>query len=672
MVVVVIKFLKTLVKGAKRGNSEAPVTEADPPQQDRQSSTKSRKQGHADGGQSFQGKRKRGAERPQRRRRRQGGGTEKNARNDERTDARNDERTDARANMRINTRNDRQQTAAAEVDGNVAYIDPPYRQKQRTPRRHTNDENTAAGEVQASRRGRSRNSAHQRTRSAHSEQSTHSRSHSPRPSRSSRSPYQQRRKDNALTETETQAWQPELDLPFSVDAPSTAEQSEALSPAESILNTDVNFKELGINSPYLLSKLETQQIKYPTTVQAETLPIAMQGHNVVCASFTGSGKTLAFVLPILEKLINQELTQVVILSPTREIAMQTQKVIASFLPYKGITSGLVVGGLDMKEQRRILREYPSIFIATPGRMVHAIQEGRIWLKYTKLVVLDEMDRMLDMGFKEQLDAIYNEFPNNSAAPRRVHAARYAPAKVAAGAGARMSSRNNPAGAASSVATIAAPRGDGDTASNTSVQMLAFTATLLPNIQATIDSYMKTYQKVTIGDGINVNKNIEHKVFQLQAKDKFKALVQLVSMLKDRKTIVFFNTIEDTIKLSSKIRKISAHKILSLHSRKSQDERNTTLNDFRSDRAHLLFATDVAARGIDVYRIEYVINYGVPRNAEEYIHRLGRTGRMNLKGNALTLMEVKEKKHLSSIEKLLATRIPIHHINSTADSAEQSN
>ena len=337
-----------------------------------------------------------------------------------------------------------------------------------------------------------------------------------------------------------------------------------------------------------------------TKVQEKTLPLSLDGKNIACASETGSGKTLAFLLPIVQRIIKQTLHQGLILSPTREIAIQTEKVLKELASDLNIKSGLVIGGMDMLEQKRILREYPSILVATPGRLLDMISSGLVWLNYTELVVLDEADRMLDMGFEENLIDIHKELPGTQ-------------------------------------------------------QALLFTATLLPSVEKIAANYAPDFEKILIGDAVATNKNVSHYIIKVDEKNK---VSKLISMLKQNrgKTIVFFNTIRETLRFYSLLQKKGIRNIDCLHSGKSQQDREKTIADFRTGRKKILLATDVAARGIDVPYVELVINYQLPFNSEEYIHRIGRTGRAGNIGLAKSFYTERDRKLLTNIELILKQKL----------------
>ena len=303
---------------------------------------------------------------------------------------------------------------------------------------------------------------------------------------------------------------------------------------------------------------------------------------------------------MLECFLSGRLHQALILTPTREIAIQIQKLLERLAHPLGFHSGLVIGGTDMQGQKDSLRDYPPILVATPGRLIDMMGNGLIWLEYTQFVVLDEADRMLDMGFEQELIKIHDELPSDQ-------------------------------------------------------QILLFTATLLASVEKVALNYAKEYEKVIIGDRMAAAKNVNHSMIRLDLHKKYPALKKLLKENRG-KIIVFFNTIRGVKEFTSKLRKDRFREVDCIHSGREQEERQQTISALKDGKKRILLATDVAARGIDIPKVELIINYDVPNNPEEYIHRIGRTGRAGHTGEAKMFVAPKDAKLLKSVEDILEKKI----------------
>ncbi|MBL8994118.1 MAG: DEAD/DEAH box helicase, partial [Spirochaetia bacterium] len=357
----------------------------------------------------------------------------------------------------------------------------------------------------------------------------------------------------------------------------------------------IPFSELDL-SEKILTTLTARGFTHATEVQAESIPAAMENKNILCSSMTGSGKTLAFLIPMFERFLKNEIHQSLILSPTREIAMQTYKNLEPLLEPLGLRAGLVIGGTDMLMQKNSLRDYPQILVATPGRLVDMLKSGLVWLNYTDYVVLDEADRMLDMGFEEELMDIHKDLPGTQ-------------------------------------------------------QTLLYTATLMPEVLKVAEKYAKDYHRISIGKELSAAETVPHSVIVLHASEKYSALRRILK-LHSGKTIVFFNTIKETIQVSEDLKREGFNEVVAIHSGKNQDQRNRAISDLREGKKRALLGTDVAARGIDIPLVELVINYDLPNNPEEYIHRIGRTGRAGYTGTAISFCAKRDEVYLDAIEKIL--------------------
>lgn len=358
------------------------------------------------------------------------------------------------------------------------------------------------------------------------------------------------------------------------------------------------FSELGLDAS-LVEIMKKNRLVSATEVQEESIPVALGGRNLFCSAETGSGKTLSFLLPMIHKLNKKEIDQALIICPTREIAIQTQKVLQMFNS-QNHKSALVIGGTDIEEQKKALREYPSILVATPGRLLDMLGTGLIWLQYTGYVVLDEADRMLDMGFEEDLIKIHAELKGKH-------------------------------------------------------QTLLYSATLFPQVMKMAQRYASDYHKVIIGSPHDIPESVEHIVVEMSESEKFDALIHLLYKSTGQ-IIVFFNTIRDTDAINRRLKRMNFRKVNCIHSKRDQATREQLITDFRAKRIKVLLASDVAARGIDIPNVEMVINYDIPNNSEEYIHRVGRTGRAGKTGKAVSFYAPRDRSKLYAIEKLIKSTI----------------
>jgi len=358
------------------------------------------------------------------------------------------------------------------------------------------------------------------------------------------------------------------------------------------------FSELNLH-PKILEKLNENKFTHTTEVQERSIPYALEGKNIFCSSETGSGKTLSFLLPMIHKFYTNEIHQALIICPTREIAIQIEKTL-QLLSDESLTSTLVIGGTNMELQKKALREYPKILVATPGRLLDMTSNGLIWLDYTGYVVLDEADRMLDMGFEEDLIKIH----------------------------AQLSGQH---------------------------QTVLFSATLFPQIKKMAKRYADDYQEIVIGNPTSVATSVDHVVVEMDERDKFSALRYLISR-NPGKMMVFFNTIREVSNITGQLIRQRVPRVNCIHSKVEQFDRERIINEFRSERIKVLLASDVAARGIDIPNVELVVNFDVPNNSEEYIHRVGRTGRAGKTGVAISFYCKKDFKKLEAIEKLIEGKI----------------
>ncbi|MDG2072658.1 MAG: DEAD/DEAH box helicase [Pseudomonadales bacterium] len=341
-----------------------------------------------------------------------------------------------------------------------------------------------------------------------------------------------------------------------------------------------------------------------TEVQAKAIPAALAGRDLIVCSKTGSGKTAAFLLPMLDQMLAHEApktgTRALILLPTRELALQIRKTFQAMARYTPIKCGLIMGGEAFKHQVATLRKNPEVIIATPGRLVEHIEKGTPDLKDLEILVLDEADRMLDMGFAVDMETIARACRNER-------------------------------------------------------QTLLFSATLAHKGMASITRLLREPQSIVIDSHRQAHDSIvQQRVLADDIKHKEKLVVALLAAEQAARTLVFCNTRKQCQELGN-VLKYSKLRVDYLHGEIAQNDRKQVMNRFRSGAIEVLVATDVAARGLDIEGIELVINFNVAQSGDDHVHRIGRTGRAGQTGKAITLVSANEWNQMSSIERYLKLR-----------------
>lgn len=327
--------------------------------------------------------------------------------------------------------------------------------------------------------------------------------------------------------------------------------------------------------------LEAMSFSSPTPIQAKAIPLALSKHDLIGCAQTGSGKTGAFSIPIVARLLEQAQQTALVLAPTRELAMQIGEVLNKLvLGSPQLRVALLIGGASMFRQKRSLMQRPRIIVATPGRLVDHLQQGTVNLSQTGLLVLDEADRMLDMGFAPQLKAILPHLPSER-------------------------------------------------------QTLLFSATLPPNIMELAARYLRNPQRVTIEKTPEEAPRIQHTVVETSQDEKNEVLLDQLNARAGR-ILIFARTKHRTDRLAKFLQKYG-HSVARIHGDRTQSQREAALAGFRSGQYRILVATDIAARGIDVPHIAHVINYDLPQSPEDYVHRIGRTARAGASGEAICLL-----------------------------------
>jgi ATP-dependent RNA helicase RhlE len=354
--------------------------------------------------------------------------------------------------------------------------------------------------------------------------------------------------------------------------------------------------------PALAEAVEDMGFTEPTPIQRKAIPLALEGRDLIGCASTGTGKTAAFLLPILQRLGSGKEggSRALILSPTRELAMQIDEQALALGYYVGISAVSVVGGVRMEPQERALKAGSDIIVATPGRLLDHMRFGSVDTSRIEVLVLDEADRMLDMGFLPDIKRILKQLPTDR-------------------------------------------------------QTLLFSATMSPRIRALAEEILRDPEMVTV-DRQKPASGIEQVVYLVDQHRKAQLLSKLLQHDEMDSVLVFVRRKADADRLARSVRR-GGVEATSIHADRSQEERIVALEDFRTGRCPVLVATDVAARGIDINGISHVINFDVPYSPEDYIHRSGRTARAGAKGDVLTFVSAEERSQLAEIEGVLGAEIP---------------
>jgi ATP-dependent RNA helicase RhlE len=371
----------------------------------------------------------------------------------------------------------------------------------------------------------------------------------------------------------------------------------------------MSFESLGLG-PALLRALAEQGYANPTPIQAEAIPVVLEGGDLLAAAQTGTGKTAAFALPLLQHLSTAGATQTrrpraLVLTPTRELAAQVHDNLRDYGKHLRISSTTIFGGVSMGPQMQALRRGVDIVIATPGRLIDHLQQRSIDLSGVEVLVLDEADRMLDMGFLPALKRVLSALPRQR-------------------------------------------------------QTLLFSATFAPPIKALAMQFLHAPREVSVTPPNTVATTVTHHVHPVDAAKKRDLLLHVLSQDSRRQTLVFSRTKHGADKLV-RFLETAGLRAAAIHGNKSQNARTRALSDFKTGRITVLVATDIAARGIDIDQLPVVINFDLPMVAEDYVHRIGRTGRAGADGMAVSLVSHDESGLLRDIRKLLKQDIAISNV-----------
>lgn len=356
-----------------------------------------------------------------------------------------------------------------------------------------------------------------------------------------------------------------------------------------------NFDGFGL-SPALGKSLAHMQYTKPTPIQVQAIPLALEGHDVMGTAQTGTGKTAAFAIPLIERLLNNPKGSALVLTPTRELGKQIMDIMHQLIgPKSGINTAFIIGGESMGKQVAQLRSRPRLIVGTPGRINDHLERGNMMLHDTDFLVLDETDRMLDMGFSVQLEKIFKYMPDQR-------------------------------------------------------QTLMFSATLPKNILKLAEKYLRSPKRVSVGKTNIVAANIKQEVIRIEQDKKYD---ELLLQLHERSgsVIVFIKTKYGADRMAKNLRR-DGFTSEALHGDLRQNKRDKVMQNFREKNFRVLIATDIAARGLDVPHIEHVINYDLPQVAEDFIHRMGRTARAGAEGSAISFVSNQDGRKWHAIERLL--------------------
>ena len=355
-----------------------------------------------------------------------------------------------------------------------------------------------------------------------------------------------------------------------------------------------NFNSFGLNKE-ILKNLNNLKLTKPTPIQVQAIKPALMGKDILGSAHTGTGKTAAFGLPLIHKLMQNSSSCALILTPTRELAVQVNKNLNDLMRNSGIISALIIGGESMGKQFKQLKRNPRLIIGTPGRVNDHLTRKSLNFSRTNYLVIDETDRMLDMGFSIQIEKIVKFLP-----------------KVR--------------------------------------QTLLFSATLPKNIKEISQKYLHRPITISVDKQSTILTKIKHEVFNIEQVDKYGKLIEQIND-RDGSIIIFVKTKHGSKRMSLKLVK-QGFGANAIHGDLKQSQRELILNKFRNKKYRILVATDIAARGLDISHIEHVINYDLPQKPEDYIHRIGRTARAGLNGAALSFITPNDRRLWNYIDRLI--------------------
>jgi ATP-dependent RNA helicase RhlE len=365
-----------------------------------------------------------------------------------------------------------------------------------------------------------------------------------------------------------------------------------------------SFRGLGI-APNILTVLDKLRFIEPTPIQQQSIPQALEGKDMMGIAQTGTGKTLAFGIPLIQNILKDaSRRRALILLPTRELAVQVDEVLRKIGGPLGIKTAVLIGGESIRRQWQMLDRKPQVVVATPGRLIDHLEQKTVSLKEVSVVVLDEADRMLDMGFAPQLKRILAVLPRER-------------------------------------------------------QTMLFSATMPETIVAMARAYLKLPIRIEVARSGTAAKDVTQEVFIVTQPEKPRLLEKILQEYRGS-VLVFSRTKFAAKKVAAHLR-VLGHTAVEFHSNRSQNQRQEALDGFKNGKYRVIVATDIAARGIDVKNIELVLNYDLPTVAEDYIHRIGRTGRAGEKGHAISFARPDQKGDVQAIERLMRATLPVSQL-----------
>lgn len=378
----------------------------------------------------------------------------------------------------------------------------------------------------------------------------------------------------------------------------------------------MKFTDLGLDD-VILKAVDEEGYTQPTLIQEEAIPNVLNGRDVMAAAQTGTGKTASFTLPMLHRLLRhansstspaKHPVRALILTPTRELAAQVDESARRYGKHLSLRVGCVYGGVPMNPQVAMLRSGVEILVATPGRLLDHVGTNNVRFQSVEFLVLDEADRMLDMGFLPDIKRIVDLIPSTR-------------------------------------------------------QTLLFSATYSEDIRRLAGDWLKNPVKVEVAPRNTVTETIKHTVMHVTEQDKSRQLVTLLQEGTVSQALVFCNTKMGANRLTRQLQN-KAIDSEAIHSDRSQIERTAALDNFKEGKTKVLVATDIAARGLDIEQLPHVVNYDLPHNSEDYVHRIGRTGRAGQKGEAISFCTPEDKESVRAIEKLINKKLEISAPTST--------
>jgi ATP-dependent RNA helicase RhlE len=373
----------------------------------------------------------------------------------------------------------------------------------------------------------------------------------------------------------------------------------------------MRFEELNLNTS-LTKAIKELNYSSPTSIQEKAIPIILKKHDVLGSAQTGTGKTAAFALPILHHLINEENNddkkkiKTLVITPTRELAIQIAENFTLYAKYSNIKTTVIFGGVKQGSQTDALNKGVDILVATPGRLLDLMGQGYISLKDISYFILDEADRMLDMGFINDIKKVLEKLPKER-------------------------------------------------------QSLFFSATMPKNIIDLSNKILKSPQKIVAHQNSTTAETIQQYIYYTNKSTKKDLLFHILKNKDIKQILIFSRTKHGADRIVRTLKKQNINSA-AIHGDKSQSQRQRTLKEFKENKLRVLVATDIAARGIDIDQLNYVLNYDIPNEAETYVHRIGRCGRAGNKGISISICEPEENTYVKDIEKLISKKIDIINDN----------